>query len=332
MEIRDILAIQKKSVDDAKAEIVTLTAEQLAELRALEVAEGDGKTRTTLVKAIDARIAQLAAADPNVFDTTDDVISINDATVGDGTSDQSMPIASEQGASGDGTATGDHAEPSTVLQQAGTPTVYVTEDRCREIVAEAVAAAEKRLATAAANGVNVSGGDASPRITGGLSALDDADDAERERQARADEVAAQIRAGEEAEQRAHEARIEQQRQQAGMAQAAYSLATAGSTSRDVRGVAQDGGRLFFSDGTRFLPEIGGIEVRARVVTITNGKIVVNQVIDFDPSLPSALVTEVWLGIENGAAFAKCDVPGGLRVGSGHEAQLPSGHLAFDLTA
>lgn len=318
MENRDILAIQKMNVDEAKAELGNLNADQLGELRALEVAEGEGKTRSTLLKAIDTRMATIGdGEDGDATSTTTD--SMDAEQVDQSSDDDRRDIGVD----------GDDMDDAALLQ-AGAPSVFVTEERCKEIVADAVAAAEKRLATAAVNGVNVGGGDASPRITDTPPVDRDAEEAERQRQARADEVAAQILAGEEAEERAHEARIAEQGRRAFVAQAAYARAKSGETSRWPGTAIDDGARLYFSDGSRFIPEIGHVAVPARAVFVANGKLVINQAINFDPTLPSSLVTEVWLEPMREDAFVKCEIPGGLRIGQGHEAQLPSGHLAFDM--
>lgn len=59
METIDVNALQGMKVDDIKPKLAALNKEQLEQLRALEEAEGEGKTRSTLVVAIDARLAAL---------------------------------------------------------------------------------------------------------------------------------------------------------------------------------------------------------------------------------------------------------------------------------
>ncbi|GAA0749570.1 hypothetical protein [Sphingomonas trueperi] len=60
METTDVNALQGLKVDDIKPKLAALNKEQLEQLRALEEAEGEGKTRSTLVAAIDVRLAALA--------------------------------------------------------------------------------------------------------------------------------------------------------------------------------------------------------------------------------------------------------------------------------
>lgn len=309
-------ALKNSSVADAKLELPQLTRDELTELRALEEAEGPGKTRSTLLAAIDAALADLSDGTANGAAGTN----------GDGVTDEtpSQPASESQ------TAVDISAIPPRDDDAGKAPPVYVTEDRCREIAGEAVAAAMKVFATAQANGVSSQDGGLPGLSVGAPSASDDADAAQAERERQAAEVEAQIAAGEEAERKANEARLNAERQRAEAAGRAYARATSGEISRHVGGAADDGGRLFFSDGTKFLPAIGAIDVPAKAVRVLNGKLVIDKAIDFDPSLPSAEVTEVWLEPNEDDAFAKCDIPGGLRIGGGHEAQLPAGHLAFEL--
>lgn len=325
-------ALKNSSVADAKLELPQLTRDELTELRALEEAEGPGKTRSTLLAAIDAALQDLGDGDtagergPN---STPDGLSTGmlessdtfDLTNGAGATD----------AAGGNRQRSEGESDDTV----GALPLYVTEDRCHEIVGEAVAAAMKAFATAQANGVSPQDGGLPGLSTSAPSGSSDADGAQAERERQAVDVEAQIKAGEEAERKANAARLDAERQRAEAAVRAYARATSGGISRYAGGAAIAGGRLFFSDGTRFLSPIGAIDVPAKAARVLNGKLVIDQAIDFDPSLPSAEVTEVWLEPnENDAfpkeAFAKCDIPGGLRIGGGHEAQLPAGHLAFEL--
>lgn len=59
METIDVNALQGQTVEAVKPRLGELNKEQLEQLRALEEAEGEGKTRATLVAAIDARLKAL---------------------------------------------------------------------------------------------------------------------------------------------------------------------------------------------------------------------------------------------------------------------------------
>lgn len=63
-QAKTIDEIRKLSVEKLEAELPALDSEQLAALKAAELAEGEGKTRSTAIKAIDEALEKLAAPAP----------------------------------------------------------------------------------------------------------------------------------------------------------------------------------------------------------------------------------------------------------------------------
>lgn len=153
---------------------------------------------------------------------------------------------------------------------------------------------------------------------------DAAADRQRKADARQAEEDAKAQAKADDVKRKADARADEQRREA--AASAYRSALT-RTPGDIHAAKELGGVLRFADGTTFLSDQGTRAIAGSEMSMLNGRIVIDKVLTFDAQGARATVSEAWLELETGA-MAKCDVPGGLQVGGGAEAQLPAGHLAF----
>lgn len=98
MESIDVNALHGQTVDAVKPKLAELNKEQLEQLRALEVAEGEAKARSTLLTAIDARLEALAAQQGIGSDDTGSESTGSESTGGESSGDEATGTAQGGGA------------------------------------------------------------------------------------------------------------------------------------------------------------------------------------------------------------------------------------------
>lgn len=84
--------------------------------------------------------------------------------------------------------------------------------------------------------------------------------------------------------------------------------------------------LRFGDGEAIIGSIPPREVARHELLPAGARMVFDARLDFDPSMPPARVRDAWLIA--GKKTLRCEIPGGLPVGGGAQAQIPAGFLEF----
>lgn len=95
---------------------------------------------------------------------------------------------------------------------------------------------------------------------------------------------------------------------------------------------QAGPVVKFYDGDVEIEAAGYMLTEQRDWAIVNGATVLNRKIEISRDLPRVTITHVRIIGEDGEPVASCEIPGGLRVGAGVQAELPAQSLAFIATA
>lgn len=95
---------------------------------------------------------------------------------------------------------------------------------------------------------------------------------------------------------------------------------------------QAGPIVKFYDGDVEIEAAGYMLTEQRDWAIVNGATVLNRKIAISRDLPRVTITHVRIVGEDGEPVASCEIPGGLRVGAGVQAELPAQSLAFIATA
>lgn len=324
-EVKTVADVKAMNVELAREHLAGLTAAELAELRGLEVAEGDGKTRKTLVAAIDAALEALGGP---IVDAAGRETGAETSAAGaaEGGAETGAAGAAEGGAADVGAievaGAGDPVEGSAPFD-ALAPSLLDPDAVLEGAALELAQAAMAHMGVARLRQMHALIGE-ELKVRDGASGDDLAKALDAERQAIADAAASEAAAARQRD-AAEKARLKAEQRAMEEAENLYSRAAAVHANRDVSAGPVAGGRVYFSEGERFIL-FGAVPLDPGELVPGGLGLVVNRKIAFPPEIASARVECAWLRV--GDNWASCPIVGGLAIGGGLDAELPAGHLAF----